>query len=114
MTNLYTLSSASFASWDGNPDRRRAFAIKQDVTGGSSDGSQLGIAGSEASEVLVGLHELKALVPVHVCQGSSRSPAHACMSYCTILRQLLRQTECFVLALCCPAQYHLSSVRNTQ
>jgi hypothetical protein len=53
-------------------------------SGGSSDGGQLGVAGSEASEVLVGLHELKALVPVHVCQGSSRSPAHACMSHSTV------------------------------
>jgi len=113
VTNLYTLSSTSFASWDGNPDRRRAFAIKQDVTGGSSDGCQLGIAGSEASEVLVGIHELKALVPVHVCQGSSRSPAHACMSHCTVSRQLLTPAECFVKTVCCHAQCHLSSVRNT-
>jgi len=73
------LSSTSFASWDGNSDRRRAFAIKQHVTGGSSDSGQLGIAGPEAGEVLVGFLELEALVPVHVCQGSSRSPAHACM-----------------------------------
>ncbi len=101
MANLYTLSSTSFASWDGNPDRRHAFAIKQDVTGGGSDGSQLGIAGSEASKVLVGFHELKALVPVHVCQGSSRSPAHACMSPCTVLRRLLTPAECFVQAVCC-------------
>ena len=93
-TNLYTLSSTSFASWDSDSDRRRAFAIKQDVTDGGSDGCQLGIAGSEASEVLVGLHELKALVPVHICQGGSRSPAHACMS--PVLRKLLKQVECIV------------------
>lgn len=87
------LSSTSFASWHGNADRRCAFAIEQDITGSGSDGSQLRIAGSTASQVLVGLHELKALVPVHVCQGSSRSPAHACMSHCMVLRQLLTQAE---------------------
>ncbi len=108
------LSSTSFASWDSNSDRPRAFAVKQDVTGGGSDGGQLGIAGSEASEVLVGLHELKALVPVHVCKGSSRSPAHACMSHCTVLRQLLTQAECFVKAVCCHAQYNIISVSNTR
>lgn len=96
MTNLYMLSSTSFASWDGNSDRRRAFAIKQHVTGGSSDSGQLGIAGPEAGEVLVGFLELEALVPVHVGQGSSRSPAHACMSHCTVLRKLLTQADCFV------------------
>ena len=44
--------------------------------------------------MLVGLHELRALVPVHICQGSSRSPAHACMSL--VLRKLLKQVECIV------------------
>ena len=76
---LYTLGEASFAPTDSNPDRCGAFAIKEYVTGGSSDGCQLGIAGPQASEMLVSLHELEVLTPVHVGQGSSRGPAHTCI-----------------------------------
>ena len=75
---LYTLRNASFASADSNPDRRSTLAIKQYVTGGSSDGCQLGVTGPQASEMLVSLHELEILTPVHVGQGSSGSPAHTC------------------------------------
>ena len=75
---LYTLSKTSLASADSNPDWRSTLAIKQDVTGGSSDGCQLGVACSQASQKLVGLQQLKVLAPVHVGQGSSWRPAHAC------------------------------------
>ena len=78
--HLYTLSNPSFASWDSNADRRSAFAIKQDVACRSPDGCQLWVAGPEAGEVLVGVHELETLTPVHVGQGSSRRPAHTCSS----------------------------------
>lgn len=75
---LYTLRNAGFAPADSNPDWRSTLAIKQYVTGGSSDGCQVGVTGPQASEMLVSLHELEALTPVHVGQGSSGSPAHTC------------------------------------
>ena len=72
------LRNAGFAPADSNSYGRCALAIKQYVTGGSSDGCQLGIASPQAGEMLVSVHELEILTPVHVGQGSSRSPAHTC------------------------------------
>ena len=82
--DLYVLCKPCLASTDSNPDGRGSLAVKQDIASGSSDGSQLGVACSQPSQVLVCLHQLEALAPVHVGQGSSGCPAHACSTVLSV------------------------------